>query len=203
MPIDIPEDRNNVPTTPVMKRTAIGERTRLAIVRFEQRPIKKDGADVINPKTGKARQELVVHGLAMEGTTAPCGKGDDQWVPVVGTPARVILKGAGFGAWIEARKTHRNGSIRVGDELRLSVEYAQAYDSEGGLRGSQITDQADVVGLRMKGVTLGFYGPLKLVEGSDAGSIAAAEKAYLEATAITLDAPKATTPAPAPAEEPW
>ncbi|NDG05319.1 MAG: 3-deoxy-7-phosphoheptulonate synthase class II, partial [Alphaproteobacteria bacterium] len=27
----------------------IGERTRLAIVRFEQRPIKKDGADVINP----------------------------------------------------------------------------------------------------------------------------------------------------------
>jgi hypothetical protein len=158
MPIDIPEDRNNAPTTPVMKRTAIGERTRLAIVRFEQRPIKKDGADVINPKTGKPRQELVVHGLAMEGTTAPCGKGDDQWVPAVGTPVRVILKGAGFGAWIEARKTHRN---------------------------------------------LGFYGPLKLVEGSDAASIAAAEKAYLEATAITLDAPKATTPAPAPADEAW
>jgi hypothetical protein len=42
-----------------------------------------------------------------------------------------------------------------------------------------------------------------LVEGSDAASIAAAEKAYLEATAITLDAPKAATSAPAPAEEAW
>jgi hypothetical protein len=198
MPIDITEDRNNAPTTPVMKRTAIAERTRLAIVRFEQRPIKRDGNEVINPKTGKARQELVVHGIVMEGTTAPCGKGDDQWVPEVGTPVRVILKGGGFGAWIEARKTHRNGSIRVGDELRLTVEYAQAYDSEGDLRGGQIIDQADVVTMRMKGVTLGFYGPLKLVEGSDATAIATAEKAYLEATAITLDTPKVTV-----TEEPW
>ena len=201
MPIDIPEDRNNAPTTPVMKRQAIGERTRIAIVRFEQRPIKKDGADVINPKTGKPRQELVVHGLAMEGTTAPCGKGDEQWVPTPGTPVRVILKGAGFGAWIEGRKTHRNGSMRVGDELRMTVEYAQAYDSDGGIRGGQITDQADVVSLRMKGTTVGFYGPLKLVEGSDASMIAAAERAYLDATSITLDAPKPT--AAAAADEAW
>lgn len=200
MPIDIPEDHSNAPTTPVMKRQAIGERTRIAIVRFEQRPIKKDGADVINPRTGKPRQEMVVHGLVMAGTTASCGKGDDQWVPAELTPVRVILKGAGFGAWIEARKTHRKGAgVRVGDELRYVVEYAQAYDSDGGLRGGQIADQDAVVALRMKGVTVGFYGPLTLVEGTDGAVIAAAEKAYLEATAITLDAP---APA-APVEEAW
>jgi len=202
MPIDIPEDRNNAPTTPVMKRQAIGERTRIAIVRFEQRPRKdKEGAEIINPKTGRPKQELVVHGLAMEGTTAPCGKGDEQWVPTPGTPVRVILKGAGFGAWIEGRKTHRNGSMRVGDELKLVVEYAQAYDSNGDTRGGQITDQADVVALRMKGTTVGFYGALKLVEGSDAAMIAAAERAYLDATSITLDAPKPTVTAPA--DEAW
>ena len=196
MPIDLDNDRPHTELPPVMKKRAIGERTRIAIIGFEQRPVLKDQQPVINPRTGKPRQELVVSGLVMDGTTAECGRGDDSWAPSVGDKVRVILRGGGFGDWIEARKSHRNGSIRVGDELRLVIEHAQAYDATGNLKGGKITDQADVVALRNKGTTIGFYGSLKLAEGSDATMVAKAEQEHLTAKAITLDEPK---PAPAPA----
>jgi hypothetical protein len=198
MAIDLDDTNEFAPRTPVMKKRAIGERTKVAIVRFEQRPVKKDGVDVINPRTGKPRQELVVHGLAMTGTTAECGSGDDSWTPKPGDPVRVILRGGGFGQWIEARKEHRAGKIRVGDELRMVIEHAQAYDADGNIKGGKITDQADIDNLRRKGTTIGFYGSLSLAEGTDDAMVTAAERAYREATAINLDVP-AAAPAPAPA----
>ncbi len=73
-------------STPVLKASRIGETARIALVRWEQRAMKKDGAEVINTRTGKPRQELIIHGLALPGTTAVAGLGDQQEVPAVGTP---------------------------------------------------------------------------------------------------------------------
>lgn len=174
--------------TPVVKRTAIGEVFLGAIVKTEQRPVLRDGAEVINERTGRPRQELVVTCVALPGTTAPAGIKDHTSVPEPGELVRLILRGGAFGQWIEARNAHRGGSLHVGDIVRQVVDHAQAYDAAGSKRGGQITDQAAVDALP-RGVTVGFYGPLTLHEPKDQSWVAKAEAAYRQATAIVLEQP--------------
>jgi hypothetical protein len=173
-------------STPVVKRTKIGEVFLGAIVKTEQRDVKNNGDVVINERTGKPRQELVVTCLALPGTTAPAGIKDTTVVPEAGELVRLILRGGAFGQWIEARNGHRGGKLHVGDIVRQTVDHAQAYDAAGSKRGAAITDQAAVDALP-RGVTVGFYGPLSLHEPKDATWVAKAEQAYQAATAIVLD----------------
>lgn len=171
------QDQISSSSTPVIKSQRIGEVARLALVRWEQRVMMRDGAEVINPRTGKARHELLIHGLAMAGTTASAGIGELQAVPGPGTPCRFILRGGGYGQWIEARKSHRGGRLLVGDVVIRTVEYAQSYDAAGAPKGSRISDQAEVDRLP-RSTTVGFYGPIRIEPGSDPAVIAAAEAAY-------------------------
>lgn len=173
-------------SSPVVKRTKIGETFLGAIVKTEQREIKNNGETVINARTGKPRQELVVTCIALPGTTSPAGIKDTTAVPEPGDTVRLILRGGGFGQWIEARNGHRGGRLQVGDIVKQTVEYAQAYDAAGQTRGGHIGDQAQVDGLP-RGVTVGFYGPLTLHEPKDQGWVQKAEAAYHAATAIVLD----------------
>ncbi len=171
------QDQINSSATPVIKAQRIGEIARIALVRWEQRPMMRDGAPVVNARTGKPRQELLVHGIAMSGTTALAGIGDHQDVPGPGTPCRFILRGGGYGQWIEARKAHRNGRLLVGDIVTRTIEYAQAYDAAGAPKGSRISDQAEVERLP-RSTTVGFYGAIQLQPGTDQALIAQAEAAY-------------------------
>jgi hypothetical protein len=175
MSIELPDSAST--STPVIKSQKIGEIARLALVRWEQRPMKRDGQEVINPRTGKPRNELIVHGLALPGTTALAGIGDMQEVPAPGTPCRFILRGGGFGQWIEARKSHRNGKLCVGDVVVRTVDFAQAYDAQGAPKGGRITSQAEVDKLP-RSTTIGFYGPISLEQPSDEAMVAQAEAAY-------------------------
>lgn len=197
MPIDLNDDVQRT-STPVVKRQRIGDKFVGAIVKFDQRDVmkknKKTGALEPSLKpNGKPRQELVVTCVTMPKTTTPAGIGDSHGVPGPGDVVRLILRGGAFGDWIEARKTHRNGGMRVGDVVVQVVEYAQCYDADGDPKGGKITDQAVADGVP-RSTTIGFYGPLTLHEPKDDEWVAKAEAAYREATAITLAVP-------APADE--
>lgn len=175
MAIELPDSTST--STPVIKSQKIGEVARLALVRWEQRAMKRDGQEVLNPRTGKPRNEMIIHGLALPGTTALAGIGDLQEVPAPGTPCRFILRGGGFGQWIEARKAHRNGKLCVGDVVVRTVDFAQAYDAQGAPKGGRITSQAEVDKLP-RSTTIGFYGPISLEQSDDEAMIAQAEAAY-------------------------
>lgn len=175
MAIELPDSAST--STPVIKSQKIGEVARLALVRWEQRAMKRDGEEVINPRTGKPRNEMIIHGLALPGTTALAGIGDLQEVPAPGTPCRFILRGGGFGQWIEARKSHRNGKLCVGDVVVRTVDFAQAYDAQGAPKGGRITSQAEVDKLP-RSTTIGFYGAISLEQANDEAMVAQAEAAY-------------------------
>ena len=171
------QDNINSTSTPVIKAQKIGEVARVALVRWEQRAMLKDGAEVINARTGKPRNELIIHGLALPGFTALVGKGDQQDVPEPGTPCRFILRGKGFGQWIDARKAHRSGKLCVGDVVSRVIDHAQAYDASGAPKGGRITSQAEADKLP-RSTTIGFYGELTLEQPSDEGWVGKAEQAY-------------------------
>lgn len=203
MAIELTETRR--PTFPVLRHQRIGEVAPLAIIRTEQRDrLRKDlstgqlvkipnGTDRAgNPKF---RQELVVHGIAMPGIDMQVKDGENFVTPAPGDRVRVILKGKGFGEWIEAKKTHRGGKMIVGDVLMLSTTHAQKYDQDGNPKGDVIKSQAEVDRIP-RGTTVGLYGPIELMEGTEARWIDAAEAAYhadqaaeRERTAIPLDPP--------------
>lgn len=179
-------DNSRAISWPVLRHQRIGEVARLAIIRTEQRDrLRKNPTTNALEKTQngttrdgapKYRQELVIHAVVIA-ADMQVKQGEDFVAPPTGDRVRVILKGKGFGEWIEARKIHRGGKLVVGDELVLSTTHAQKYDQDGAPKGEKITSQAEADRIP-RGVTVGFYGPIELVEGSDRASIAAAEGFY-------------------------
>ena len=186
---------------PVLRHQLIGEMAQLALIRWEQRDrlmLDHDNQYVrIRNGTGrdgqpKFKQELVVHAIAMPGTTMEVKQGEEFICPAPGDRVRLILKGKAFGNWIEARKTHRNGTLQVGDLIITGTDLAQAYDQTGKPKGQPITNQQEALNIP-RGTTVGFYGPLELAEPTEPQWVEAAEQAYLadklaeqEAKAITL-----------------
>lgn len=179
MPITIEEPR--AAGLPVVKRTAIGQTFVGAVLKTEQRDRLKKGDDgVMKPilkPDGKARQELVVTCLALPGTTAPAGLGDDESVPEPGTVVRLILKGKAFGDWIEQKRNLGRG-LAVGDVVTQTTDTAQVYDASGTPKGPEINDNRKVGEARMKGQNVGIYGPLTLAAGREPEWVAKAEEAY-------------------------
>ncbi len=186
MPIEINESDNYV-SYPVIRHQAIGEYCRLAVIRWEQRDqLKKDPATeqmtkIPNGKVDrnnnpKFKQELVIHAIVVEGNMT-AAIGDQSGVPARGDRVRAILKGKAFGDWIEHRRQHRDGRFLVGDFLDLATTLAQKYDQYGVPKDAEIRDQA-VAAAVPRGVTLGFYGTLELLPGTDPQVVAAAEAAY-------------------------
>jgi hypothetical protein len=113
----------------------------------------------------------------MPGTTMEARIGDEGGVPAPGDRVRLILKAKGFGDWIEARRQRRRGRLNVGDVLVLETRRAQQYDQDGNPKGPKIEDQAAADAVP-RNVTIGFYGPLIIREGTDPSWIEAAEQAY-------------------------
>lgn len=159
------------PGYPVIKRTAIGQTFNGAVIKAESRDRQKRGDDgnmtpIIKPN-GKHAQELVVTCIALPGTTAPAGLGEDESVPEPGDIVRLILKGKAFGDWIEAKRQLPSGVLAVGDVVTQTTTLAQVYDAQGSPTGGEITDQAAVDGARARGRSIGIYGPLTLREPKD------------------------------------
>lgn len=153
-----PLDEPRTPGAPVVKRTALGQRFIGALVRMDQRGVLKNGQPSLRDD-GRQRQELVLTLLVMPGTTAPAGIGDTTVVPSPGDTVRLILRGASFGQWIEARKSH--GSLETGDVVEQLTEYGQAYNADGVPVGPKLTTQ-DQINAVPRQQALGIYGSLQL-----------------------------------------
>lgn len=156
---------------PVVKRTALGQTFNGAVLQAESRDRLKRSDDgtmvpIVKPN-GKHSQELVVTCLTMPGTTAPAGLGDTESVPEPGDIVRLILKGKAFGDWIEAKRTLPNGILGVGDVVTQTTTVAQVYDAQGNASGPEVTDQKAVDQAKLKGRSVGIYGPLTLAVNTD------------------------------------
>jgi len=172
---------------PVIRRQRLGEIAQLAVVRTEQRDrlhrnLASGEMETIpngSDRQGrpKVKQEMVIHAVAMPGTTMEARLGEEGGVPTPGDRVRLILKAKAFGDWIEARRSHRKGKLNVGDVLTLETRWAQQYDQDGNPKGTKIEDQAAADAVP-RHVTIGFYGPLSLMEGRESRWIEAAEQAY-------------------------
>lgn len=186
MAITLGEQR--APGAPVVKRTAIGQVFNGAVFNIERRNRQRrteDGVMVpVLRADGNPKQELVVHCLVMEDTTAPAGIGDEVGIPEVGERVRLILKGKAYADWIQAEK-ELGRQLQVGDFVRQVTTSAQAYDAHGAPKGKLITTQAEVDALP-RSTSVGIYGDLKLSQGSGEW-VTKAEAAYRAATATPLN----------------
>ena len=193
MPIDLIEETKA--RTPVLRRRTLGETFVGALVdnpvqRDVQKKNEQTGAmePVLKPN-GKPKQELVVTMVTMPGTTMHAGLGDDVDVPQPGDIVRTILKGGGYGAWIEANNELK--PRRVGDVITLTSDYGITYDSVGNA-GNKLTDQAAIDAVP-RGRTVGIYGELTIrrADASEQTWVDRAELAYHDAKAIDLPTPEA------------
>lgn len=194
MPITLDEPQG-AELPPVVRSGEIGQQIIGALVDVPTwRPrIKRDasGADVpILKGNGKPANELVVTLVTMPGTTKPVGRGDDEWTPTAGDVVRIIIRGKTASDYIDAKKD-LGGTHNVGDVFTHIATNAVAYKGEGGdILEDNITEQARVVEHKMKGRSVGIYGPLTVRRATpaDAQWVTAAETAHHAAKeAISLD----------------
>ena len=175
--------------TPVLRRKRIGEEFVGALVRTTQRDVLKrdDATGTDRPvlkANGKPRQELVVTLVTISSTMA-AGLGEEVAVPEPGDIVRSILKGGGFGQWIEA-----NGLLKprqVGDIVTLTSEWGQAYDAHGAPTGDKLTTQAQLDAVPRER-SLGVYGSVAIRRATPAETewVAAAETAYHAAQPVVV-----------------
>lgn len=175
MPITL--DEPTAARLPVIKRRRLGETYKGLLVRTERRDMLKDGKPVLKDD-GKPRQELVVTLVTAEATMS-AGLGDTEGVPEPGDIVRAILKGGGYGAWIEADNLLK--PRQVGDLVELTSTHAQLYDADGRPAGGQITDQATLEKVP-RGRTVGIYGDTSITRcpGEYADLLTQAEAAYMD-----------------------
>ena len=175
--------------TPVLRRKRIGEEFVGSLVRTTQRDVLKrdDATGTDRPvikANGKPRQELVVTLVTISSTMA-AGLGEEVAVPEPGDIVRSILKGGGFGQWIEA-----NGLLRprqVGDIVTLTSEWGQAYDAHGAPTGDKLTTQAQLDAVPRER-SLGVYGSVAIRRATPAETewVTAAETAYHDAQPVVV-----------------
>ena len=175
--------------TPVLRRKRIGEEFVGALVRTTQRDVLKrdevSGVDrPVLKANGKPRQELVVTLVTISSTMA-AGLGEEVAVPEPGDIVRSILKGGGFGQWIEA-----NGLLKprqVGDIVTLTSEWGQAYDAHGAPTGDKLTTQAQLDAVPRER-SLGVYGSVAIRRATPAETewVTAAETAYHDAQPVVV-----------------
>lgn len=175
--------------TPVLRRKRIGEEFVGALVRTTQRDVlrRDDATGTDRPAlkaNGKPRQELVVTLVTISSTMA-AGLGEDVAVPEPGDIVRSILKGGGFGQWIEA-----NGLLKprqVGDIVTLTSEWGQAYDAHGAPTGDKLTTQAQLDAVPRER-SLGVYGSVAIRRATPAETewVTAAETAYHDAQPVVV-----------------
>lgn len=203
MPIQLEETRGS--GTPVIKHRAIGEKFVGGIIKIETRDLMRDG-EVQRKDDGTPRKELVVYVLT-KSSTMVAGIGDEESVPEAGDIVRVILRGGGFGQWIDAKKALGRG-VCAGDLLYMDTTHAVRYNANTYAQLGRLDTQEEVSAWEQSPAnigrkeSLGRYGDLKLRAPKDdeAGFVVECEQAYhrMATQGIALEGQAATTAAATP-----
>jgi hypothetical protein len=175
MPIDLITP--SVDRIPVIRRKRVGE-TFIGML-FDaptQRDVLKDDKPVLKAN-GRPKQELILKLIALPGCTMAVGLGTDVEVPEPGSQARAILKGGGFGQWIDADKLLPKR--QVGDVITMTTTHGQAYDANGVATGPKLMTQAECDAVPRER-TLGMYGDITIRRATpeELAWVAQAEAAY-------------------------
>lgn len=217
-------DEPTAERSPVLKRRRIGEEfTGMLVLAPEQRNSHKDGkpapkrdvtpamlADPAVPDSKKYRQELVVTLLTVS-STMKAGLGDNEDIAEPGDVVRLILRGGGFGQWIDAKKAR--GALTVGDIVKVTSTYGQAYTEAGSPSGPKLTTQAECDAVP-RTQSLGIYGDLIIAAADASNSTVATWLDKAEAThhalvaaarpePTALETPAAPVAAPVAAPDPF
>jgi len=182
MPIEL-DDPNAKARYPIIKGRAIGDAVYLMITKLpewrdQQKKNEQTGQlEKVPNGRGGFRQELVVTGLALPGTTAPKGPITDPAAVEPGEQVRIILKGKSASQWIDAV----NGlgrKLQVGDVVGEITNKAVTYDQNGNATGELTT--AEQVNAVPRGVSVGHYGDLGIrgATPEEASWVQKAEAAY-------------------------
>ena len=160
MTIELEELNEPGPRSPILKRKVIGETFTGALIKTpEQRPILKDGEQVLKPN-GKPKQELVFTMLALPGASMAARIGDTvPEAPLAGEVVRTIVRGLSFSQWIDVKNAH--GKLHVGDMITLTTTHGQAYDANGNPTGGSLTTQAELEAVPRER-SLGIYGDISI-----------------------------------------
>jgi len=189
------------PTTstrpPVIGARGLGQTVCGMVVDKEMRArTDKDGKPIMNTR-GKPAQEEVLTVMLLDETTGTVSGGDlaDDWTPEVGTVARLIFKGLGFGKLIDARNVV--GGTQVGDVVMVTASSATIWRGPGDIAAKDVTDDATIGKARAKGLSVGWDIDVtyRRAAANEAALVAKAEQLHMENKArIALDGP-AVTPA--------
>lgn len=150
------------PSTPVLKRRRLGEQYAGMLANVEKRQ-RRDatGATIVKADGRPSHEEVLT--LVTLSSTMVAGIGENDAMPVVGDVVRLIVRGGGYGAWIEAQKV-LGRRPQVGDVVTLAHDHAIVYSMAGTPQGNPMRTQAELDAFRTSGRpgTVGIYGPVSV-----------------------------------------
>jgi hypothetical protein len=188
MAIQLEEERPTLP--PVVGPRGLRQTAKGMVVDKTQRTrTNREGQVVLNSR-GKPAQEEVVTVLVLDGNTGTISGGDlnPDYTPEVGSVARMIFKGMGFGKLIDARKTIE-GKAQVGDVITVTATAATIWRGAGDIAVQNCTDEGQISRAREKGLSVGWETEVEYRRATpaEAALVAKAEQLYMEMrAAVTL-----------------
>jgi YD repeat-containing protein len=201
MPIELNDPNAQTERAPVLKHRRIGETFAGMLLdvpqqrdRLKKNPATQELEPIPNGRGGN-RKELVVRLLYVAGDMT-AGSEMEPVHPQPGDEVRIILKGKGYGEWIDADKALQGR--QVGDVVTISTTHGQTYDANGNPTGQTLTTQGEVDSVP-RGITVGLYGPVGIRRAlpEEAAWVAKAEEIHMASKAIALDSGIAPQAAPA------
>lgn len=137
----------NRDTYPVVRRTNIGEKIVVGLLKEEWRDLRKKNAqgvweDVVKAD-GKIAKQVVITALVKE-ATMPVGDGEDQVrVPQRGEIVRLMFDRGGASQWIDAKKK-LDGQFKVGVLIAMNTTHAIRYSTNNFAELGRIDTQDDI-----------------------------------------------------------
>jgi len=134
-------------TYPVVRRTNIGEKIVVGLLKEEWRNLRKKNNqgvwEDVAKSDGKIAKQVVITALVKE-STMPVGDGDDQTrVPERGEIVRMMFDRGGASQWIDAKKA-LDGQFKVGVLIAMNTTHAIRYSTNSFAELGRIDTQADI-----------------------------------------------------------
>ena len=131
---------------PVVRRTNIGEKIVVGLLKEEWRNLRKKNSDGtwedVLKADGKPAKQAVITCLVKE-STMPVADGNEERVPERGEIVRLMFDRGGASQWIDAKRK-LDGQFKVGVLIAMNTTHALRYSTNGFAELGRIDTQADL-----------------------------------------------------------